>query len=347
MSASAANKKTVKSATKIPDDEYLSFKMGIELRTKRVTQRQGITIDIRCDLDFEEWETPSPLGYERPLFGAKVPELVFPWATKEWRDLLRADGPVVEVLPGDRIFVDQIRPATMPTSFAELDHPAHTHCKLAYLKIERGDGTIVPVVQPLVFVRADAVFTQVKLLDHYGAYRAMLSRLEDLLGVEDVEEMVDKPLEQWRKIPEDAPARTTLASALIALRDRDDIDGHAMAAFGYMMGRAEAEVSLLSPAKRGLESVRNVHRASLAKRAKDREGSEPIRDQARAVIKTQPDISLTMCANLVSVRVGKDARWVSRQIKELFERRPNGREYRPKPLAAGRTDRHRGRIERG
>jgi len=97
------------------------------------------------------------------------------------------------------------------------------------------------------------------------------------------------------------------------------------------MGRAEAEEQLLASAQRGLEATRQVRKASSAKAAKDRIKSEPIRSRAAEIVALEPAISLTQCAKRIARELDKDERWIARTIKELFERRGDRKEYRPKP----------------
>ncbi|WP_428153848.1 hypothetical protein [Brevundimonas sp.] len=295
-----------------------------------------ITFDLSSDLDPEVWQPLHPLGLHRAASAPLGPELVFPWTPAIARRLLEKDGPIIEVLAGSTISIRQITERPIETARGDLEHPQNRDRRLAFLKVTTPSGTEQPVKRPLAYLPTGAIGHFIEVQDYGSAYQGMLSRLGGPLEVEDVEDLVDQPPETWPRFPAHLPR--SLALAMVALANRDDLDGHAMAAFGYMIGRAEAEQHLLLPAERGVKSVKNASGASAAKAAKDREKAQPVLDAAAKILARRTSVSLTACAKLVAEETGKDQGWVARKIRVLFIKDDNGRTYRPRRPADSRSD---------
>ena len=289
----------------------------------------GVTIDLRSELDSAVWQPILPLGMYGHFAALHGPGIIFPWTDEGWRKHFRDRGSVVEAKAGSRVSVRAISTIPIETQFAEFDHPSQRERKLAFLIVTSEEGSIELVERPLIFLKSGMVSHFIGIGDYYGAYHGMLARLEQVLGVSDIEEMAEGPPEDWVKLPDGLPQSFGLAFISLASR-QDDFDGHAMAAFGYMMARAEAEEQLLGFAKRGAKAAKSAHLASSAKSAKDREAAEVVRNLARNRIQNDTSISLTRCARLVAADLDKDQRWVYRTIKELFVPRKGGREYKPR-----------------
>lgn len=294
----------------------------------------GVTVDLSCDMDFKDWHPLHALGDIVRVGTLKGPELIWPWFPRSIREHFNKTGRFVKLKKGDRLFVRSTGRATLVDRHVELEYPTDKEAMFARLSVERRNGNIVDIPRPLVLIREDAILLPLSTGDFHQVYSAMLQRLNSAFGVVDIEEIARGPVEKWPKI---SPGMSgSYGQALFALSQRDNffVDGEAMAAFGYAIAKAEAETHLLSLAIKGLESIKSARKANAAKVAKDRANSEALRHHARKLIATDASISLTKCAALVAGEFSRDPRWVSRVIKELFELRPGGREYRAKKMRA-------------
>lgn len=163
-----------------------------------------------------------------------------------------------------------------------------------------------------------------------------MDRLEHLSGLEDLETLANEPIETWPKPKPNLPP--AYGKALMALVEAyKSYDHEAFTAFGYLMAKAEAQAQLLEAATRGRQAADAQAKASSARRSASREQTEKLRTIARQLISRDCDISLSRCAREVEAIVAKDgdwtfksdAKWITRHIRELFEKRTGGREYRP------------------
>jgi hypothetical protein len=132
-----------------------------------------------------------------------------------------------------------------------------------------------------------------------------------------------------------APAyRWALQALMIAQRDNDE---DALVAFGYLMARAELHDQLRPLVEVGRQAKASQQKATEFRKADGLRVKTLLQGIAREVIAVDANISLTACAKKVleigPTRPGwkfkSGADWVSGHIKELFERRPGQREYRP------------------
>lgn len=299
----------------------------------------GVTFDLSCDLDTRLWRPIAPLGTygsEALRFG---PRVIFPWTPSDWIEVWRSeDKPVTEAPAGSRIKIAMIRDAPLQAPFAALDLAEHRERKLAYLWVFQPDDELKLAEPPLQLIAETATALQIELLNYQGAYYSLGTKLERLIGCNDIEELVGTPLEEWPKLPEHVSI--TYRRALLALHDASEkFDEHAYVAFGYLMARAEAEQLLLEPALREHKAAADRARGAEARRSNSRAKTEPLRDHAKRITRANRDISLTACANAVADIVaadpdwmmGSDPNWISTQIRELFEPRgTGGGEFRPK-----------------
>lgn len=319
--------------SKAERDEILQRYTLLEaIRTGSVVQIGGVTLDMRCPLDPKQWQPLNPFG----LYGSRAslwqPEIVFPWTPTDWREVFEKKGHALEAGPGSVVTLVVVGDRPLDMGFEELDDPENIARKLVYVMVRSPDGGLATAPQPLQYLQVGAVASLIPMGDYSGAYRGMLARLERLLGVEDVESLVDDtPVSDWPRL---GPATSrSYVEALFALKAREeDFDGHAMAAFGYLIARAEAEDQLLALARRGAKNVHSTHAATAAKQAKNRQVSELVRDRARDVIRRRPHITLSACAREVT-EAGEDQGWVHRTIKPLFIRDQDARTYRPRRSA--------------
>ncbi len=301
----------------------------------------GVIFELRCDeLDTDLWRPVAPLGiysYEGVRFG---PRIVFPWTPTEWTDRWRSEGEVVEAPAGSRIKIALIRSAPLAAPFKDLDLVENRERKIAHLWVFTPDGELKVAEPPLQLIAETATAVQIELENYGQAYRGLVSKLERLIGCEDLEQFIDGPIEQLPKLPEHLSL--TYRRAFLALHEAvGKFDENAYAAFGYLMARAEAEQQLLELALREHQAAEHRAEGGRARRSNSRLKTEPLRDHAKSLIKGSPALSLTACAKGVSAivaedenwRMSTDPNWISDQIRELFDLRETaGRaEYRPKP----------------
>lgn len=309
-----------------------AYKIIHAARTGGETVVDGVTLSFGSDLDPDEWHLLNAPG----LHGTGSewqPEIIFSWTPPKWRRHLEAkSAKLILAEPGSSVLLLGGADSPIDMGFADLDDPANTERKLRAVAVRHADGTVEVAHRPLQFLRVAAVASLVSAGDYYGAFRGMLTRVGATLEVpvDDLEEIADGG---QLDVSSDVLASMSFSmrEAVVALMESyRDRDGHAMAAFGYMIGRAEAEAQLLAPARAGVKSLKNVQKASLARQANARAASEPVRQQARAIIASFPDISPSACAREIAKTRSEDQSWIHRTIKELFIERENGRGYRPR-----------------
>ena len=294
----------------------------------------AVTVSLVSDLDAHEWILLSPLGFYG--VGARWhPEIVFPWTPLRWKRYLQTkSNRIINAEAGSEVFLLGGADSPLDIGFADLDDPANTERKLRMVAVRHADGSVEVAKQPLQFLRAAAVASLIEVGDYYGAFRGMLARVSAALElpVDDIEQMASAgDLTLSKHLP--AIEARSMKEAIVALSETHrDLDGHAMAAFGYMIGRAEAEVQLLGPARVGVKSQSSLKKAALARHQTARAASEPVREQARMLIRKNPKISLTACARDIAKTRSEDQSWIHRQIKELFVPKENGRGFRPRSL---------------
>ena len=102
-------------------------------------------------------------------------------------------------------------------------------------------------------------------------------------------------------------------------------DEKAYVAFGYLMGRAEAEQQLLDPALRDHRAAKGRLKGSGTRRANSQLATEPIRDLAKSLIRGNGALSLGKCARMIAESLpdgwpfSRDPDWIKDHIRELFQ----------------------------
>jgi hypothetical protein len=293
----------------------------------------GVKFNFKCDLERSKWRPACPLGLYGHPAALHGPEIIFPWTPADWRKSFERDGHALQARKGSLVFVGQITTAPITTPFEELDHPDERERKLAMICVLNPEGKAEIARRPMLLLPQCAVGAHVQLGDYTAAFRGLTSKLEEVLGFDDIELLAYEPPENWPK-PNEAAAPSYRKAFLVFVEAVKECDEKAYATFGYLMARAEAEAQLLEPARHGARWKVTTKKATSARRRNSRARSEPLREHARRLIAADTNISLSRCAKLVAAAADKDQRSVSRQIADLFEKRPNGREYRPKRHAA-------------
>lgn len=300
----------------------------------------GVSIDLRCDLDAQEWRPVAGLGiysHEGVRWG---PRIAFPW-TPEWVLEKWGDTPEVIAAPlGSRIKIATMHDAPLRATFGEFELPEHTERKAAYLWVYQAGGDLKLVEPPLQFVRTTATTIQIELDNYGGAYRGLVTKLERLIGCEDLEALLEEPLKNLLKLPDHLSLN--YRQALLALHDAiDTANEHSYVAFGYLMARAEAEQQLLESALRDRQAAAHRAKGAKARQSNSRQKTEPLRSCAKTLMVGNASLSLTACAKAVAAvmaenpdwKMKTDPNWIADHIRELFDQREvDGKiEYRPKP----------------
>lgn len=310
------------------DAFFRAYNIHEAMRLGKAVEIDGVVLDFTSGPNALEWQAVNAVG----LYGGRAqlyqPEIIFPWTPRPWREALKRDGAAILAKAGTRVELSRDFSQPVQTQFGDLDHPSNIERRMVQVRVVHANGKIDVAQRLLQYIRRDAVASLVEIADYWAAYRGMLARLEVLYNVDDIEDLVDKPIETWPRLSEGTTP--SVAHALFALRARDDVDGHAMAAFGYMIGRMEAESQWLNLARLGDKNAKSTRIASAAKRALDFSKSEPVRETARAVISKNPRISLSECARLTSKEHKQNQAWIHRTIKPLFILNPDGRTFRPR-----------------
>jgi hypothetical protein len=279
----------------------------------------------------------APIG----LYGRRAalygPEFIFPWTPAYIREFMEKSGPVIEVGPGATVVIGLVSTAQLNSPFADFQDEAQRDGKQAHMFVMHADGKAEQAKQPLTLLTASATDALIAIDDISGAFQGLVDRLERLSGLEDLETLANERVETWPKPkPGLLPA---YGKALLALvKAYKSYDHEAFTAFGYLMAKAEAETQLLDAATRGRQAAGAQAKASSARRSASREQTEKLRILARELIARDGDISLSRCAREVEAIVAvdpswpfkSDAKWITRHIRELFEKRGGGREYRPR-----------------
>lgn len=316
------------------------FKIAFGFREDKAYTIDGITFDFACDLDRAIWEPLHPLGLHDVNAIKHGPEIVFPWTSDQIIEFIAQEAEPVRAEHGDTISINWIENKSFSSVFGSLDPAEDREVRLAHLFIKRhnkdGLEECIAPRRPLILVTNRSTAQLISLGDHLKAYNGLLRKLASAFNVEDIEESIEGPISTWPKPNPNIPK--SYIFALIALSEaKHKFDEDALVSFGYMMARGEAEDHLLHLAKRGLAAESAQQKAVLARKAISRESTELLRRTAKQVISDNPSISLSRCARTVAdilseqeVGWSKDPKWIERHIKELFERRPNGREYMPR-----------------
>lgn len=296
----------------------------------------GVTFDFRWEIDFDHWRPVIPVGmYGRQAFRFG-PRIVFPWTPAEWVEHWRDNGGYLEAPAGSTIKIALVRPHPLEGSFEALEVEENRECQLVYLWVFTPEGQMKAAEPPLALFAKTATTTQIDLGEFDRAYTGLVSRLERLLDCEDLEDRLDKPEPDFPRPSSDMPLtyRRAVLTLHEALRESDE---KAYVAFGYLMGRAEAEQQLLDPALRDYRAGKGRTKGTGTRRSNSQLKTEPLRDLAKSLIKGNAAMSLGGCARMISESLpddwplGRDPDWIKDHIRELFYRREGRVEYRPKP----------------
>ena len=331
--------------TKAQADALLrSYRLGEAFGTNQVIEVEGVTFDLSCDIDPDLWKPVTTVGSYDPATRRHAPRIAFPWTLPEVITAWREDGEVIDAPAGSTVKVAMVTSAAMNPGYQDLDAEEHRERKLAFLWVFQPDGDVRVAEPPLMLLRRTATIAHIELNDYSRAFTGLVARLEQLLDVDELEAAFEGPMEDWPTPP--AHVSMTHRKALLALSAAvRGFDDHAFAAFGYLMGRAEAEQQLLPLALREYQAAQARAKGGKARRSSSRARTEPLREQAKRVIQQNRNISLTSCAKAVAIftaedpawTMSTDVNWISDQIRELFEKRDlNGKvEYRPKADVTG------------
>lgn len=312
-----------------------NYRLGVAWSRGTTTELDRVTFDFRCDLDTAVWRPVSFFGAFVYGDGPGEPRLRFPWSPLIHVDD-GSDDSFLEVEPGDTVWISRIETRPVQSRLGDLDAFENRVRQLAWLSVTSPDGAVRPAPLPLELFAETGTALQIELKDYQAAHRGLAAKLADVVGVEDLDDVLDLPRSEW--LAPDKIVPPAYAEALDALITASEtMDDGAFVAFGYMMARAEAEANLLVAANRGRRAVDIQALGAEGRRKQSRARTEPLRAAARKVINEEPDISLSACARRVETLMSEepswtfksDDKWIANHIRELFERRENGREYRP------------------
>ena len=298
----------------------------------------GIHFRLACDVDKEVWRPLDYVGLHDFDTLHLGPELVFPWTPEYVRQAMSQLIEVIDVPEGSVIFLGPVRTSTLKSAFVDfVEEEAEREGKRISVFVGTPAGKVLVAKRALILLTQSATETLIDVGDYQNAYRGLVARLGRRAGLDDLEALLDEPLGTWPQL--DTETSITHRRALLALAKANaSVDPEGYVAFGYLMAKAEAEERLLSAAVKGRKAEASQSRAADGRRAKSRQATERLRQIARAIIEKDKEISLGRCARMVEEAVSadptwsfkSDAKWVARHIKELFEPRGTGREYRPR-----------------
>lgn len=319
------------------------------LQGSLVGQVLGIELDLRHpDLDTQTHHAPNLLWGMDLIFPTQDDEThwdetLFLDAASLEGDAVREIEPpadVIELRPGDRLLVRRVEHFFRGGTKELVD--AHDNLEYwAHLIVQRLDGEIVELRDPLMFVAKDALEPSSEHIyyvgdDDYQEYmrdhRITLEKLklralrltksgngEEWL---EVARYMSDLLESFdHKLSPDEPPWETNEQLEVA------------ATFGYALARAEAEARLFPLAFKKLKADRARARATkLAALKRTKPDTAAILEAATAMCAADANLSLNRCGNELAKRFDREAVNIKRIIKPLFEPRQNragGVEYRP------------------
>lgn len=245
----------------------------------------------------------------------------------------------IELRSGDRLLVRRVEHFFRGGTRELVD--AHDNLEYwAHLIVQRADGEIVQVRDPLMFVAKDALEPasehifyvgdddyQEYMRDHSITLEKLKLRARRLTKswngqewLEVARHMLNLLESMDHKLPPDEPWETSEQMEIAAT-------------FGYALARAEAEARLYPLAFKKLKADRARARATkLAALKRTKPDTAAILDAATAMCAADANLSLNRCGNELAKRFDREAVNIKRIIKPLFEPRQNsaGRvEYRP------------------
>lgn len=290
---------------------------------------EGVRFELyHEDLNRNEWEPGPLLGwpYERD---ASAPRLVFPWYTPIQKLMWMRMDNAIEVHVGDVVRIASVKSVGLNADHGNLDHPHHRERRWATLVIEQSSGRAVTVGSAWQFSGVADVMGPIQQRDYKQVRSALLARLANALGLEDVDDvaLADSP-DDWPAFGDDVTQLDRMAAHAVWAAESEYVEEAAMA-FGYLIGRAEARRFLLPHAEHRLELRENRRRNA----AKPRRRGNETRAAAIRIIDRDPNILLDRCAKQVATERGlSDDRGVRRTIASLFAKAPDGK-MRPNAVA--------------
>ena len=323
-----------------PDPDMDGFMRRLELvqafRAKEPVVIDGLTFDLRADLDTDHWRPVVAIGtYSRQAYRFG-PRIVFSWTPAEWIEHWSENGGYVEAPAGSIIKRALVRPHPLEGSYEGLEVDENRECQLMHLFVVTPDGEVKAVEPPLALFPRTATATQIDLGEFDVAYQGLVARLERLLGCTDLEDRLDKLEPDFPRPATEMPL--TYRRAVLTLHEAiHENDEKAYVAFGYLMGRAEAEQQLLDLALREQKATDHRARGGRTRHETSVRDTEPLRDLAKAIVKGNAAMSLGRCARMISDRLpndwpfGREPEWIKGHIRELFYQVEGRVEYRPKP----------------
>ena len=260
----------------------------------------GVSIDLRCDLDAEEWRPVAGLGIYSHDGVRWGPRIAFPW-TPEWVLEKWGDTPEVIAAPlGSRIKIATMHDAPLRATFGEFELPEHTERKAAYLWVYQAGGDLNLQLQILL---EESLKNFPKLPDHLSLnYRQALLALHDAIDTANEHSYV-----AFGYLMARAEAEQQLLES--ALRDRQAAAHRAKGAKARQSNSRQKTEPLRHCAKTLMVGNASLSLTACAK-------------AVAAVMADDPDWTMKT-----------DPNWIADHIRELFDQREvDGKtEYRPKP----------------
>lgn len=324
--------------TSLGDEEVTrAFYLLRAWKNQEPTLVGGVYLKLDCDCDKEQWQPLCPIGLYGDLSAIYGPELVFPWTPDYVKESLGRHESLIEVTEGCTVVINSVTSSLLAPTFNDFAPSNQREGKLAHLTVIRPNGDAVKVKRPLFLLRASAIDTFLIAGNYGAAFRGLVDQLGDQVGLHNIQDIIDEPVENWPK-PKDEIDPIYKRAFFAFVEGQNASDCEAYVAFGYLMAKAEAAGQLLPSATKGRQAADIQARAAGERRSKSRQATEKLRSLAKNIIREDPDISLGKCSKIVNDIVSSDPdwkytsddKWVKRHIKELFERRSNGVEYRPK-----------------
>lgn len=250
-----------------------------------VVKIQGVEFHLACpEIDRNIWEPTCLLGRDPGKYEVGPP-LVFPWSRNEVRtkELRRPGCLVVEA--GDKLRVWGVRESDLKAPFGALDHESHCSNLLAIIELKRADGSSEISKWPWVFNRIGSVVDHATSGDFQSAYWGLASRLARYLGLEslDLGDFDDRRRPMGLEWSDVDALPIILRCAIYAFR-KTDPDECAAVVFGYLMGRAEAEETILPIAQARIKHRNRMREVGSKGRNANAEKGERNRQEIRRAV---------------------------------------------------------------
>lgn len=336
------------------ENNHWSDEVARIVRGPLVGQVLGIEIDLRHpNIDTETYHAPTliwGLGLRFPSQedNADWDEMPFlanadlkgdaAHETQTHANEITADE--IELRPGDRLLVRRVEHFFRGGIRELID--VHDNVEYwAHLFIQRADGQVVELQDPIMFVAKDALGPASAhiystdddgyedfMCDHHIKLEKLKLRAQRLTKSQTGREWLEVArymLDLLESFDDELPPDE------LAWETNDQLE--IAATFGYALAQAEAEARLFPLAFKKLKADRARARATkLAALKRTKPDTAAIFDAATAMCAADANLSLNRCGNELAKRFDREAVNIKRIIKPLFERRQNsaGRvEYRP------------------